>query len=584
MKRQNSLISKLVDKVLNETIEERANSLVSRLKHKEMKETHTGSKIKGIINSMKGEVNELGGMDDGHPKLGNRRLKKHMSDDEIQDILNQLRSGDDDFEDGVDEMPPIKKGRSNYEDDDFDNELDENYDGEELQHHFDDMEYDDFDFKPMPKNIKPNIDDLEGGTTHGREFMKGFDKKRKEAEEFRRWLRRGGMDLSDETNEETIYEIEMGKDAEVCECGGMMKEGMCMECGTSSGMMEESEDVEMSETNVEGCKTVKEVVKSQNGEVTELDQELMERYNCGSLKESLIRRGLMKESLKGNQKKIDKNKNNKIDAEDFALLRKGKKTETKESLKGNQSKIDKNKNNKIDAEDFELLRKGKKNKKETIRVTESELISLIEEMVNEEFETIGNKPRGLSEYEKAHKKSGNENKEYFKSLNKKMNDYLKDGSNGDYEENPKKFPRGNGQLSKMKAKKYDMSDDGKEFIDDYMRPGMENLDYDEVHPNEEWMTKNIEGSSETGNNPKWANAEETELGERINKKRKVNKFAKVKRQAYNKSPQPVVSDKSGDEKGTGIHIKVESTNKQTKVLNEEFEKIKNLMNYNRKTQ
>ena len=40
MKRENSLISKLVDKVLNETIEERANSLVSRLKHKEMKETH----------------------------------------------------------------------------------------------------------------------------------------------------------------------------------------------------------------------------------------------------------------------------------------------------------------------------------------------------------------------------------------------------------------------------------------------------------------------------------------------------------------------------------------------------------------
>ena len=580
MKRENSLISKLVDKVLNETIEERANSLVSRLKHKEMKETHTGSKIKGIINSMKGEVNEMGGMDDGHPKLGHKRLKKDMSDDEIDNILNQLRMGDDDdFEDGVDEMPPFKRGRD-YEDDDFDNELEENYDSEELQHHFDDMEYGDFDFDPMGDDVRPDLDDLEGGTTHGREFMKGFEKKRKEAEDFKRWLRRGGMDFRDEQNEETLYEIEMEPKTEVCEqCGvGEMSEGVCNECGSSSGMMDESEEMV---TNEGGCKSVREVIKSQNGEVTELDQELLERYNCGSLKESLIRRGLMKESLKGNQKKIDKNKNNKIDSEDFALLRKGKKTETKEGSKPDFLDLDKDGDKK---EPMKKASKDKKGKKETVRVTESELIALIEEMVNEEFETIGTKPRGLSEYERAHKKSGSENKEYFKSLKKKMDDYLKDGSNGDYEENPKHFPKGNGQLAKMKAKKYDMSDDGKEFIDDYMRPGMENLDYDEVHPNEDWMKKNIEGSSETGNNPKWANAEETELGEKLNKKRKANKFAKAKRQAYNKAPQPVVSDKTGDDKGTGIHIKVESTDKQTKVLNEEFNKIKNLMSYNRKTQ
>lgn len=574
MKRQNSLISKLVDKVLNETIEERANSLVSRLKHKEMKETHTGSKIKGIINSMKGEVNELGGMDDGHPKLGHKRLKKDMSDDEIDNILSQLRMGDDDdFEDGVDEIP-FEKGRRDYDDDDFDNELDENYDSKDLQNHFDDMEYDDFDFESSEGKLRPNLDDLEGGTTHGREFMKDFKKKT----DFVKKLRRG---FRGEENEEQLYEIEMESQGEVCECGGEMYEGVCNECGNTLGMMDESEDVEMSETNVEGCKTVKEVVKSQNGEVTELDQELMERYNCGSLKESLIRRGLMKESLKGNQKNIDKNKNNKIDAEDFALLRKGKKTETKEGSKPDFLDLDKDGDKK---EPMKKASKEKKGKKETVRVTESELISLIEEMVNEEFETIGTKPRGLSEYERAHKKSGSENKEYFKSLKKKMDDYLKDGSKGDYEENPKHFPKGNGELEKMKAKKYTMSKDGDEFIDDFMRPGMENLDYDEIHPNEEWMEKNIEGSSETGNNPKWANAEETELGEKLNKKRKANKLAKAKKMAYNKSAQPVISDKTGEESGTGLNIKLESTDKKEKVLNEEFNKIKNLMNYNRKTQ
>jgi len=64
---------------------------------------------------------------------------------------------------------------------------------------------------------------------------------------------------------------------------------------------------------------------------------------------------LQQEALKGNQHKIDKNKNNKIDAEDFKLLRKEENVD--EALKGNQHKIDKNKNNKIDAEDFKMLRK-----------------------------------------------------------------------------------------------------------------------------------------------------------------------------------------------------------------------------------
>jgi hypothetical protein len=63
------------------------------------------------------------------------------------------------------------------------------------------------------------------------------------------------------------------------------------------------------------------------------------------------------EELKGNQHKIDKNKNNKIDAEDFKLLR-------KEDLKGDQHKIDANHNGKIDGQDFKILR-GKKKVKES---------------------------------------------------------------------------------------------------------------------------------------------------------------------------------------------------------------------------
>jgi len=77
---------------------------------------------------------------------------------------------------------------------------------------------------------------------------------------------------------------------------------------------------------------------------------------------------LREKKLVGNQKKIDANKNGKIDPEDFKLLRSkkdSKKTEKKEvkELVGNQKKIDANKNNKIDPEDFKLLRSKKDSKK-----------------------------------------------------------------------------------------------------------------------------------------------------------------------------------------------------------------------------
>jgi hypothetical protein len=118
-----------------------------------------------------------------------------------------------------------------------------------------------------------------------------------------------------------------------------------------------------------------------------------------------------------------------------------------------------------------------------------------------------------------------------------------------------------------------------------MRPGMENIDYDEVHPNEDWMKDNIEGSSRTGNNPGWGNAEKTDLGAKLNKKRKENKFAKARRMAANKSAQPVVSDKPGQESGKGLNIKLESTeNKKNELLSEEFNRMKNLIGYDRKTQ
>jgi hypothetical protein len=85
------------------------------------------------------------------------------------------------------------------------------------------------------------------------------------------------------------------------------------------------------------------------------------------------------EELKGNQKKIDKNHNGKIDAQDFKILN-GKKSKKcdhcgkeitncscddshlGEELKGKQKNIDKNHNGKIDADDFKILNKEKEKK------------------------------------------------------------------------------------------------------------------------------------------------------------------------------------------------------------------------------
>lgn len=220
-----------------------------------------------------------------------------------------------------------------------------------------------------------------------------------------------------------------------------------------------------------------------------------------------------------------------------------------------------------------------------LELTEEKLIDIIEDIVILEQKKLkGAKPKGYTEYEKAVKKSKKENDDYIKSVVKKIKDYLKDGSKGDFDMEPKMFPKGNGELAKMKAKKYTMSDDGKEFLDDFMHPGMEDLVPDEIQYDEDWVDDLIDGSSRTGNNPEWANAEETDLGKKLNKKRKAKKFKKAKDMAYRKSPQPV-TDGVGESGGSGINIKVESTNeKEKQKLNEEFDRIGELMNYTKKTQ
>jgi len=360
------------------------------------------------------------------------------------------------------------------------------------------------------------------------------------------------------------------------ECGsGYMEEGVCNECGGMGKTLYSESDEDIKQNKLER-------VCSKNSE--DYDIQACEAHKKYS------KEGELDEKLYGNQYKLDKNKNNKIDSDDFAMIRRGKKEETKESLKGNQKNIDKNKNGKIDSEDFKMLRKMKS--KKSLKLTEDELISLIENIVNENKETKvksnikldGNHP-GLKKYEQSYKESGKENLDNLKSVGKKMKEYLKDGSKGAYESNPTQFPKGNGELAKMSKKAYVPSDAVKDYTDNLTAAALENLSYDEINPDEDWVSKNIEGDSKTGNNPKWANAVDTGINKKRNKIRKDNLLGKIKKMAYHKSPQPIVTDKTGENAGSKLLMKLESIeNKNNKNLNEEFVKIKNLLGYNKKTQ
>ena len=252
---------------------------------------------------------------------------------------------------------------------------------------------------------------------------------------------------------------------------------------------------------------------------------------------------------------------------------------------------------KLSPSDLKLLKQVNlaltlKDIKENVTLSENELIDLIEQIVLEEKEKSNisvKTPEGMKKTQKALDASKKENEDYAKEVTKKLKDYLKDGSKAEFEENAKTFPKGNGELAKMDKKAYKASSAVEEYIENFAyAAGLDELVYDEIEPNEEWVKDNIVGSSRTGNNPKWANAVETELGEKIFKKSKVKPYSTEKRKgSYKRQTQPI--DKAGEHDGKNsiddMFAKLESTSeKKEKLISENLNKMKSLISYNRKTQ
>ena len=387
--------------------------------------------------------------------------------------------------------------------------------------------------------------------------------------------------------------------------------------------------------------------------------------------EKMKKKETKENQLKGKQYKIDKNKNGKIDSEDFKLLRKGNKSEIDEKLYGNQTKLDKNKNGKIDSEDFKMLRKSKKvsemtneerntkfkstfgkfNLKEGslkeycggkitkncisealnsnnpkliekatfaknlnniqnesviykiqtdnndyVILDENEMITMIEKMVNEQQA----KSKGMTSYDTIHKKDKQINKQGSEESLLKIAKYVKQGSEGNFEANPKGFPKGNGELKKMDKKAYVPSEYVKDYVDAFAYPGQTNLVFDEIKPDDEWIEMNLKGSSKTGNaqvdkdGNALGNVVPSETGDKFYKNYEDNLYGAEQLEAsYKRQNQPVEiageKTKSGKlskskAKANNILNKLDESVEKYSVINEEMENMKKLFTYNQKTQ
>jgi hypothetical protein len=332
------------------------------------------------------------------------------------------------------------------------------------------------------------------------------------------------------------------------------------------------------------------------------------------------------EELKGNQKKLDVAKpKGKLTKADFDKLRKDKDSKSnKKSLNGKfgmeeaeteegnafSGALAKAKEKGEDSFEVDGKKYSVKESKNSLKLTENELIDMIEKIVleqkvkdNAEKENITKKnPQGLKDTDKVLGKNKEINDDYTKEVVKKMKDYMKDMFSGEkqYDDKPEDFPLSNYDIEKdHKEKKYNPSDAVEEYIDAFAYPGMTNLVYDEIKPDDEMIEKQIKGDSKNGNAVTGKDGKalgnvskrSEKVGEKFKKNFEENLYgAEQKNGSYKRVPQPV--DVAGDKKQVGslqksqkiLNALESKENKKEKLVSEEMVKMKELISYNRKTQ
>jgi hypothetical protein len=202
--------------------------------------------------------------------------------------------------------------------------------------------------------------------------------------------------------------------------------------------------------------------------------------------------------------------------------------------------------------------------KESAVFTENEVIDMIEQFVNEEKQKFkkGQTPAGYEAYEKAVKQSKKNNDDYINSVLKKIKDYTKPGSETTYEMNPEGFPQGNGEFKESEKKAYSTSEEGTDW--NYKYAGQMVPDFDPPFPDKKRFKKQIEGSAENANVQGWGNSVKTKANSKFAKIFDEDPLGKAKDETYKRAEQPVTLSKGK--------------------LKEDFDRIKELMKYNDKTQ
>ena len=287
---------------------------------------------------------------------------------------------------------------------------------------------------------------------------------------------------------------------------------------------------------------------------------------------------------------------------------------------------------KLSAADSKLLKQvnmaltlgGLKESKNTLKLSENELIDMIENIVLQEQSKVTDiaekdnfkmvKPQGLKKTEKAQGESKKENDDYTQDVVKKMKEYMKDmymGGKG-YEENPDDFPQSNYDMEKEHNEmKYHPSDAVEEYIEAFAYPGQTNLVFDEIKPEDKRIEKQLKGDSTTGNAVTGKDGKalgnvskrSEKVGERFKKNFDENLYgAEQMKASYKRQPQETIevegngkskgnlksqgADKASSiNKATKILNTLESVeSKATKIINEDLQKMMNLISYDRKTQ
>jgi hypothetical protein len=456
--------------------------------------------------------------------------------------------------------------------------------------------------------------------------------------------------LNEELNARTkSVKRRLFENKETCEeCGGGMVEGECMECGNmyegdiqELGGMDDShpffggknlrdipkEDIERFFRNREEDEEYKDrsmYDPNYGDDEEEYYPELRISSDMPSYKtkyrhsdeedEFYLEETELEEKLFGKQHKIDKNKNGRIDREDFKILR-SRKHETKEGAKPDFLDLDDDGNKKEPMKTAAKQAKRKKVEESLYSIvldnrkflfTENEMIDVIENIINEEKKKTSGLKKGRVSASNVLKsslnKSGKEENDYIESVTKKMKEYLKGASKGSYETNPSNFPEGNYDLDKRKSKikKYTPSEAVDEYIEAYSYPGNTNLVYDEIKPDDEKIEKYIKGHKTTGNaeidedGKPYGNVVPSKTGQKFYDNYKNNYYGQEQMNAsYKRYPQDTI-EVAGDVTKTGKIKKGKKTAQsilnavsesvENKKVVSEIEKMKSLIGYNQKTQ